>query len=120
MLKGDEFRARTKTFAVQIIKLCASLPDRRGMNSLVHQLLRSASSIAANCREACRARSHAEFISKIGTCEQEADETQLWLELIRDGHEVQSPQLEALIKECDELIAILVTMSKTAKGGTRR
>ncbi|NCC60195.1 MAG: four helix bundle protein [Verrucomicrobiae bacterium] len=80
------------------------------------QMLRSGTSVAANYREASRARSDAEFISKIEICTQEADETVLWLELLRDECNIQSRNLEFLLKESDELISIFVTMSKNKKG----
>lgn len=79
------------------------------------QMLRSGTSVAANDREASRARSVEEFTSKIETCAQEADETQLWLELLRDDCEIGLPEINALWAEADELIAIFVTMSRNAK-----
>ena len=79
------------------------------------QLLRSASSVAANYREASRARSDAEFIAKIELCAQEADETQLWLELLRDDCAISEIQVMPIWTEADELIAIFVTMAKRTK-----
>ena len=110
-----EFRDRTKRFAVGVIRFCSSLPGERGIHNLVNQLIRSSCSVAANFREACRARSTAEFISKIEVCLQEADESMLWLELIEDGYNMKSEQNTKLQAEVDELIAILVTMARTAK-----
>jgi four helix bundle protein len=78
-------------------------------------LLRSGTSVAANYREASRARSDAEFISKVEQCAQEADETMLWMELLRDDCDIRSAAVEWLLKESDELIAIFVTMSKKVK-----
>ncbi len=78
-------------------------------------MLRSGTSVAANYREASRARSRAEFISKVEQCAQEADETQLWLELLRDDCDVTLPEISALWKESDELISIFVTMAKNTK-----
>jgi four helix bundle protein len=83
------------------------------------QMLRSGTSVAANYREASRSRSAAEFISKIETCVQEADETVLWLELLRDDCGVASDRLDWLLRESDELIAIFVTMSKNTKSRIR-
>ena len=77
-----ELKQRTKKFAVEILNLVDRLPNRRSANIIGNQLGRSASSIAANYRAACRARSHAEFISKIGIVEEEADESTFWLDLI--------------------------------------
>jgi four helix bundle protein len=113
--KGD-LRPRTKAFASGIIRFYCSLPKTRvELQVLGKQLLRSGTSVAANYREASRARSDAEFISKADQCAQEADESMLWLELLRDDCNIQSDQLDWLMKEADELIAIFVTMSKNVK-----
>ncbi|MCU0599612.1 MAG: four helix bundle protein, partial [Desulfobacterales bacterium] len=109
------FRNRTKAFALSMVKLFHLLPKTVPAQILGKQVLRSGTSVAANYREACRARSRAEFISKIGNCEQEADETDLWLELLEKGCEVKLPLLTALRKEANEIVSILVTMSKRAK-----
>lgn len=82
---------------------------------LGNQLLRSGTSVAANYREASRARCDSEFVSKIDQCAQEADESLLWLELLRDDCGIRSDQLDWLLKESDELIAIFVTMPRKAK-----
>ena len=79
------------------------------------QLLRSGTSVAANYREASRARSNAEFVSKIEICTQEADETILWLELLRDDCGISSDRLDWLLDESNQLISIFVTMSKNVK-----
>lgn len=114
-MKGEEFRNRTKAFALAIVKLFPLLPKAIPAQILGRQAIRSGTSVAANYREACRARSRAEFISKIGNCEQEADETALWLELLEEGCGVKLPQLTALKKEANEILSILVTLSKRAK-----
>ena len=88
---------------------------RQELAVIVKQLLRSATSVAANYREASRARSAEEFLSKIEICSQEADETQLWLELLRDECGVSSQSIDPIWKEADELISIFVTMSKNTK-----
>jgi four helix bundle protein len=111
-----EFRKRTKIFASATIRLFCALPKGRAeVQILGKQLLRSGTSVAANYREASRPRSDSEFISKIEQCAQETDETMLWLELLRDDCRIQSSQLDWLLKEADELIAIFVTMSKKVK-----
>jgi four helix bundle protein len=115
-----EFRKRTKAFASATIRFFCKLPkDRAEVQILGKQLLRSGTSVAANYREASRARSDSEFISKIDQCAQEADESVLWLELLRDDCNIQSSQLAWLLKESDELIAIFVTMSKNVKNRLR-
>ncbi|MFA6564721.1 MAG: four helix bundle protein [Verrucomicrobiia bacterium] len=112
----DDFRQRTKKFASVVIRFYCSLPKgRTEIQVLGKQLLRSGTSVAANYREASRARSDAEFVSKCDQCAQEADESLLWLELLRDDCGVRSESMEVLCRETDELIAIFVTMSKKVK-----
>ena len=114
----QELRKRTKTYALSIIRFYTSLPVRRiEVQVAGKQLLRSGTSVAANYREASRARSRAEFIAKIELCAQEADESQLWLELLSEGCSIDSAQTAPLWKEADELIAIFVTMAKNSKQG---
>jgi four helix bundle protein len=110
-----DFRKRTKKFAVEIIHLYTSLSTEASVQVCGKQLLRSGTSIAANFREAYRARSNAEFISKLGICLQEADESQLWLELLKEGCNENNSKIDPLWKECDELIAIMVTWVKKSK-----
>ena len=119
---GSEFdrcdlRERTTAFAIAIVKLYSDLPkqDRYEVQVAGKQILRSGTSVAANFREAARARSKADFISKIEICTQEADETLLWLEVLEKGCNLTTGTIEALKKEVDELIAIFVTMSKNSK-----
>ena len=114
--RKEAFRKRTKDFASGVIRLYCSLPkSRTEVQVLGRQMLRSGTSVAANYREGSRARTKADFISKIETCAQEADETQLWLELLRDDCHIKSKSLEGLWQEADELISIFVTMSRNAK-----
>ena len=114
--RKQRMRRRTKTYASRIVRFCCSLPRQRiEVAVLGKQGLRSGTSVAANYREASRARSDAEFVSKIEVCAQEADETMLWLELLRDDCGIDSENLEWLLRESDELIAIFVTMSKNTK-----
>ncbi|MBC8460153.1 MAG: four helix bundle protein [Deltaproteobacteria bacterium] len=114
--KKKAFRDRTKKYASAVIRLYCSLPTNRPeVQVLGKQLLRSGTSVAANYREASRARSDAEFVSKIDLCAQEADESSLWLELLKEDCEIESQLLDWLLSETDELIAIFVTMSKKVK-----
>jgi four helix bundle protein len=116
--RKEEFRLRTKKYALDIVRLYAALPKRRSeVDIIARQMVRSGTSVAANYREASRARSTAEFISKVETCTQEADETLLWLELLEEGCGVRADMLQGLKEESDELIRIFVTMAKNAKGG---
>ena len=107
----EELRQRTKKFASTVIRFYSSLPRaQREVEVLGHQLLRSGTSVAAQVREASRARSDAEFCSKLGGALQEADESQLWLELLKEDCDVAGEQIEHLLRETNELIAILVTI----------
>jgi four helix bundle protein len=113
--ENHDFRKRTKAFAVEIIHLYATLSKEAPVQVCGQQMLRSGTSIAANFREAYRARSRAEFISKLEQCLQEADETQLWLELLTEGCNVTNSKIVELWKECDELISIMVSWVKKSK-----
>ena len=107
----EELRQRTKGYASQVIRLYVALPLRRKeVEILGGQLLRSGTSVAAHAREASRARSDAEFCSKLDGLLQEADESQLWLELLRDDCGISGNGLEALHQESRELLAIFTTM----------
>jgi len=112
-----DLRMRTKMFARRIIRLYCALPkNNTAAQILGKQALRSGTSVGANYREAHRARSKAEFISKIGDCLKEADETLYWLELLLAENFISARRLQPLMKENDELLAILTTISKRAKG----
>ncbi len=114
--RKEALRRRTKAFASAVVRFYISLDKgREEIRVLGKQLLRSGTSVAANYREASRARSEAEFISKIGQSAQEADESQLWLELLRDDCGIAPARVEPIWKEADELIAIFVTMAKNVK-----
>lgn len=119
MRLSRELRGRTKSFASEIIRLFVKLPkDRDEVRVLGKQLLRSGTSVAAHAREASRARSDAEFCSKLDTLLQEADESELWLELLRDDCEISAKQVEYLLRESDELMAIFTSMvAKLRKSG---
>lgn len=110
-----ELSARTKEFALRMIRLYCSLPKNTQAQVLGKQALRSGTSVGANFREAKRSRSKAEFISIIGVCIKELDETAYWLELLVESDIVSSRKLKDLYQECDQLIAILTTISKKTK-----
>ena len=109
-----ELKARTKEFALRVIRLVDALPNTVKGRTIANQIMRSATSVAANYRAACRARSRAEFIAKIGVVEEEADETAFWLELIIDSNIRSEKQLEPLLKEAGELVAIMASSRKSA------
>jgi len=111
----EELRDRTKAFALRIIRLFRSLPYRTDTQVLRKQLLRCGTSVAANYRAVCRARSKAEFIARIGIAAEEADEAILWLELLTESGIMKPELTEALLKQARELAAILTASQQTAK-----
>lgn len=115
---SNELRNRTKAYASAVVRFYVGLPLKRPEVSVLgHQLLRSGTSVASNLREASRARSRAEFASKLGNCIQEADESDLWLQLLRDDCHISGSALSWLLVETNELISIFVTMvDRTSKG----
>jgi len=108
-------RDRTKQFALRVVRVFSSLPKTTLAQTIGRQALRSGTSVAANFREASRARSDAEFISKLGIVEQELDETLLWLEILVESNTVTAVKLSALQKEADELLRIIVTSIQHTK-----
>ena len=114
--KPKELQIRTKDSALRVIRLYAALPKSTEAQVLGKQVLRSGTSVGANYREANRARSKPEFIAKIGDCLKELDETAYWLELLAESSIVPNAKLIGLRDECDQLLAILTTISKKTKG----
>ncbi len=113
-----DLATRTREFAVRIVRLYSALPKATEAQVIGKQLLRSGTSVGAHYREAGRARSDAEFISKIEGGLQELEETRYWLELLRDADIVKWDRLADLDNEADELTAILVTLAKKRKAAT--
>ena len=118
-MRMEGLRDRTKQFALRVVRLFASLPPMPTTDVIGKQLLRSGTSVAANFREASRARSSAEFAAKLGIVEQELDETQLWLELLMEGDIVPREKLQNLHAECDELLRIVVSSIRKTKAASR-
>ena len=116
----EDLRKRTKVFALRVIKLYSSLPKSTEAQVLGKQLLRSGTSVGAHYREACRAKSDADFISKLEGGLQELEETSYWLELITEANIFPAERLQPLCDEADELIAMFVTMVKNVKTKPRR
>jgi four helix bundle protein len=110
----EQLRGRTKAFALRVIRLYRSLPYKTDAQVLGKQLLRSGTSVAANYRAVCRARSKAEFVAKIGVVVEEADEVVLWLELMTESGIISSAKTEELLKEANELTAIFAASQRTA------
>ena len=115
MRNQPDLKRRTKAFALRILKLVDALPKTTAGRALASQIVRSGTSVAANYRAACRARSTADFIAKMGIVEEEADETLFWLELLEESELVTAAKLTAIKQEADELIAITVASIKTAR-----
>ena len=116
-MNPTELKARTKTFALRIIKMSREIPrDDDAGRVIAKQILRSGTSVAANYRASCRARSQAEFIAKIGTVEEESDESALWLELLVEAGILPAMKLSSLLAEANELTAIMAASRKTASG----
>lgn len=102
-----ELKQRTKAFALRVMKLVDALPNTRSGHAIGNQLVRSGTSVGANYRATCRARSKAEFIARIGVVEEEADESGFWMELIVDGELLPAAKVSALLQEASELTAIM-------------
>ena len=115
-----DLQDRTRAFARDVIRLREKLPSTTTYRVIGHQLMRSGTSTAANYRASCRAQSRAAFIAKMSIVEEEADETQFWLELLRDLWE-RGPRrgIDRLHREADELVAIIVASKKTARRNSR-
>ncbi len=109
-----ELADRTRDFAVRVARMVDALPRRRSSDVIGRQLLRSATSVGANYREACRARSKGDFNSKIGICQQETDESVYWMELIVDLGLLPDRRLAGLLEEGHELLAIFVASGRTS------
>ena len=117
--KNDNLKQRTKAFALRIIKLVESLPKTQTARVIGDQLLRSGTSVPANYRAACRARSNAEFIAKLGIVEEETDESVFWIEMLIDSNLVKQELVSDLMDEGSQLTAIWVTSINTARGKKR-
>jgi four helix bundle protein len=115
-----ELKQRTKQFALRVIKLVDALPKTTVGRAIANQLMRAGTSVGANYRAACRSRSKAEFIAKIGTVEEEADESAYWLELIIESGLMKPALVNLLLQEANELVAIMassrISASKSAIG----
>lgn len=113
-INEDGMKKRTKQFALRAIQLCEALPETRTGRVIANQLLHSATTVAANYRAACRARSTADFVNKIGITLEEADESAYWMELIVEANLMPDTRVSSLLNEATELTAILNASHKTA------
>ena len=119
-MDGETFKKRTKKFALDTIALVGSLPNTRAADVIGRQLLRSATSVGANYRAACRARSPADLLSKLKIVEEESDESVYWLELLSEGAIIPVQAADPLKKEANEIVAMTVASLKTIRSRSAR
>ena len=115
-MKSEEMKARTRAFGLRVIRLAESLPNTPTAKVIRNQMLRCGPSVGANYRAACRAKSRPDFVSKMGTVEEEADETIYWMELLIDAEIVKRARIADLLDEADQILSIVISSIKTAKG----
>ena len=115
----EQMKKRTKALALRVIRLVQALPRTRVADVLARQLLKSGTSVGANYRAACRARSTADFIAKLGIVEEEADESMYWIELLVEAELIKAGLVSDLLHEAEEILAIVVASINTARGGPR-
>jgi four helix bundle protein len=115
-MKHQNLQLRTKQFALQVVKFCESLGKDGTSTILGRQLLRSGTSVGANYRAVCRAKTKRDFISKFGTVLEEADESAFWIELLIDAGKIGAEKAGPLLREAGELVAISVSSINTARG----
>ncbi|HEV7747455.1 MAG TPA: four helix bundle protein [Pyrinomonadaceae bacterium] len=115
-MNPEELKTRTRGFALRIIRLAESLPETPTGKVIRSQLIRCGSSVGANYRAACRARSRADFVSKMGIVEEEADETIYWMELLIDAAIVKRSRIADLLDEANQILSIVISSIKTARG----
>ena len=111
----QQFKDRTKQLGVRVIRLAAALPQNRAADVIARQIIRCATSVGANYRAACRAKSTADMIAKLGIVLEEADETLYWLEMIVEADLFPAPRLADLMREANELVAMTVASIKTLR-----
>jgi four helix bundle protein len=114
-MKADEMKRRTRAFALRIIHLVESLPPSRTADVIGKQLIRCGTSVGANYRASCRAKSVADFIAKMGIVEEEADEAIYWIELLIESGLIRRSRVADLLDEADQLVAIVVSSIRTAR-----
>jgi four helix bundle protein len=118
-MRNQNLKDRTKKFALDVIKLVEALPSDRTSDVLGRQLLRSGTSVGANYRAACRAKSPADFVSKMGIVEEEADESTFWMEILVDSGKLPALKAQSLMQEGNELVGIAVSSINTARRSVR-
>jgi four helix bundle protein len=119
-MNADDLKERTKRFALTILKLVAELPHTIQGKTVAGQLVRAGTSVGSNYRAACRGRSRAEFIAKLGIVEEEVDESAFWLELIIDGALLEAARVQPLLDEANELTKIMASSRVTAASNQKQ
>jgi len=119
-MDADDLKKRTKQFALRILKLVAALPNTLAGKTIGEQLVRAGTSVGSNYRAACRGRSRAEFVAKIGVVEEEADESAFWMELIIEGALLTQKRVQPVLNEAKDLAKIMAKSRKTASVGSKR
>ena len=119
-MNPDDLKARTRQFALRVFRLAECLPDTPTARVIRNQMIRCGSSVGANYRAACRAKSRPDFVSKMGTVEEEADETIYWMELLVDTGIVKPKRIADLMSEADQILSIVVASIRTAKRQQKR
>jgi four helix bundle protein len=120
IMNAESMKKRTQDFAFRIIKLVESLPQAQTASIIRKQLLRCGTSVGANYRAACRAKSRADFIAKLGIVEEEADEVIYWVELLIKAELVKETRVEKLLDEAKQILAMVISSINTTRGGTRK
>ncbi len=114
-MNREEMKGRTKRYANRIVRLCSALPKSWIARILGGQLLRAGTSVGANYRAVCRAKSNADFINKLRVVEEECDESLFWMELLIENNFVKASRLSKLMQEGNEILSIVVASAKTAR-----
>jgi four helix bundle protein len=118
-MDADDLKQRTRAFALRIVRLVEALPNNRTADVIGKQLLRCGTSVGANYRASCRAKSSADFIARMGIVEEEADETIYWIELLVETGLVKEGRVSDLLDEANQLLAIIVSSIRTARGSKK-
>jgi four helix bundle protein len=119
-VNAEDLKKRTKQFALRVMKLVAVLPNNLAGRAVGGQLIRAGTSVASNYRAACKGRSKAEFVAKLGIVEEEADESAFWLELIIEGSLLKAGLVQPLLDEANELTRIMASSRITARSKSRK
>jgi four helix bundle protein len=118
-MKAEEVKRRTRAFAIRVIRLVEALPNTRSAEVIGKQLLRCGTSVGANYRASCRARSQADFIAKMGIVEEEADEAIYWIELLVESGLMKRERVAGLLDEADQIVSLVVSSIKTARSNKK-